>query len=152
MSTALKLEWEEEEEAAWLGIHSLLSDFRLAFQLNKQLGLQMSRSKDIDFGEMGLFPLFEFEDLAQDCYCCLLPNQQKQLQTNPSMGLFAEEVEWRTRYILPERKEIDYLIKLSGQFAVNPAGWLNKIKEIPRVITAYHLEPNTLKSKQNLIF
>ena len=152
MSTALKLEWEEEEDAAWLGIHSLLSDFRLAFQLNKQFSLQLSRSKDLDFGQIGRFPFFEHEDQAQDCYCCLLPNQYKQLQNNPSIGLFAENTEWSTQYILPERKEIDFLIKLGGQYAINPALWLNIIKEIPRVITAYYLETNTLKSKQNLIF
>lgn len=152
MSTALKLEWEEEEEAAWLGVHSLLSDFRLAFQINRELGWKLSRTKDIDFGDLGFFPAYEFEDQALDCYCCLLPNQKQQLQSNPSEGLFSANTEWRSRYVLPERKEIDYLIKMSGQYAVNPANWLSKIKEIPRVITAYYLETNSLKSKQNLIF
>jgi hypothetical protein len=66
-------------------------------------------------------------------------------------GLF-DQVE-HTTYLIPEKKNIDYLVKLSGEINDHTLRKIiETIKGIPQVQTSYNLEVKNIKSKDFLIF
>ena len=56
-------------------------------------------------------------------------------------------------YLMPEKKNIDYFIKIVEDISLkNLTETVAKIKKINQVITTYIVDKNTLKSKDSLIF
>ena len=59
----------------------------------------------------------------------------------------------KTYNLLPEFKNVDYLIKVSNENQnFNEKIILNKIQSIPQVITSYNIDLDQIKSKDHLIF
>ena len=59
----------------------------------------------------------------------------------------------KTYHLLPEYKNVDYLIKISNDTQYfNEKVILGKIQSIPQIITSYSIDTDKLKSKENLIF
>ena len=58
----------------------------------------------------------------------------------------------RTYHLIPEYKKVNYFLKIDNETVYNEKLILNKIQEIPQVITAYSIDADQLKSKDNLIF
>jgi nitrate reductase NapAB chaperone NapD len=62
------------------------------------------------------------------------------------------EPSYTTNYLIPEYKEVDYIIKIEGELTEADTNVLESVTNIPGMIAAYSLETNKLKSKKNLIF
>lgn len=137
-----------------IGIHTTLPDYQLAYLLNKHLKTSFKRSKnnlDFDNQEDKLsYSLYEYEDGKFDYFWFLINNIAKTTTTKPK-GLFNESD--IIRYLIPEKKKIDYFVKFEIEVDTNFINeTLEKINQIPQVITSYSIEPSTLKSKEFLIF
>jgi hypothetical protein len=146
---------ELEDDYALVGIHSTEEDYRLAYLLNKYLKIKLVRFKDnLDFGNScSEFPLFEFKDENSFINYYLINNKYKEDNQNKSnQGLFSGNYSVMS-YLIPEKNDIDFFIKIEGSY---DSSFLNsligKLNTINQIITAYSLEPSQLKSKNNLTF
>ena len=157
----LILDDDYKDEFTLIAIHCSEDPYKMAYLLNKHLSLQLQRKRtDLDFSKQGLeisFPWFEFEDQTDYTYYDLLANKCKSVsaRTVASGGLFEteESEELITEHLLPEMKTADFLLKITSDFQVVPVrSVLHDINTINQVISAYTVEVDKLKSKNNLIF
>jgi hypothetical protein len=144
----------DEIDYSLIGIHSNQEDYKIAFLLNKHLDFRFQRfEKCLDFENSNAeFPLFEFKDKNNYINYYLINNKHVQQIKAEKQGLFKESLS-STAYLIPEKKNVDFFLKIEGMCGT--ATLLNlvaKIKKAPKIITCYLVEPETLKSKNHLIF
>ncbi|AMC11441.1 hypothetical protein Lupro_09265 [Lutibacter profundi] len=143
-----------EDDYLLIGIHSTEEDYRLAYLLNKHLETKLIHYKHhLDFKNSDAqFPLFEFNDENNFMSYYLINNKYIQVVKTKNEGLF--EGDYSTiSYLIPEKKKIDYFLKIKGCNQSNFVKKLvDKLNNINQIITAYAIDPNTLKSKNHLIF
>ena len=143
-----------EDDYALIGIHSTEEDYRMAFLLNKHLNTRLTRFKHaLDFKDSTAeFPLFEYKDVKNYINYYLINNQHLQHINNPNSTVLFED-ENTVTYLIPEKKNIDFFLKIEG---CNDAKVIEKLVEklnkIEQIITSYSLDPASLKSKDHLIF
>ena len=132
----------EEEQYILIGIHCTLEDYRLAFLINQVLDIS--------------FSLYEFNQEKQHIIYYLVANscKVKQDQQQDINSLFSNEAFLTTnKYLLPEFKKVNYLLKVETEFPLNKEKLiLNKLLKIPQIVTAYSIDVDNLKTKNNLIF
>jgi hypothetical protein len=59
----------------------------------------------------------------------------------------------KIKYLVPELKKADFLIKISNENQqLDEKKILNSIQAIPQIITAYSADLNKIRSKEHLIF
>ena len=150
-----KLEYELEHDYFLIGIHSVLEDFRLAYFLNDTFNICLKRTvKNITFqNKEGSFSNYDYEDESSFCYWSLINNKQfvEQEVNNNQLSIFNEIS--NTYVLIPEKKTTDYFLKIEGDFNSKKIQELTKkINTIHNVMTTYELNPETLKSKDFLIF
>ena len=159
----LKLYIDEFEEIDFhlLAIHTSLEDYRLAYFINQQLQLNLSKNSDeirIKNKEGNtFFSRFTFEDIKNDIFWNLIENENEITlkQNNTNQGLFTESKNsFLTKdYLLPEYKKVNFFLKIdNSKNAVNPIEIAAKIKSIERISTVYFIDLENIKSKNNLIF
>lgn len=136
-----------------IAIHSHLEDYAMTYAINSKCGLYLKRMKiDLHLDENLSFSVFDWDDGMNDIYWTLISNKCVVEEIIPSGGLFENNVSARTDHLIKERKEIDYFLKVEAADEATLSQKLRDIKKIDKVITAYPLETQTLKSKRNLIF
>lgn len=146
--------WEDLLEDTAFGlfaIHSQLEDYTLAFELNRACGLRLSRlPDDLLVGQHGALPVFRWKDVAHHQDWTLLANTARMEEASTSADLFGGTPTRRRYHLIPEKKEVDYFLKVEG--GEPESSILQGMLAIPKVITAYRLDADLLKSKHNLIF
>lgn len=160
-SHKLWLEDELEEEYHLIAVHCSEESYKMAFMLNRYLGLQLKRRRvDLDFSINGLevtFPLFKFEDEFQYTTYYLVSNKckSKVAQLNSAGGLFDDQESGKTvtAYLLPELKKVDFFLKIESDLENIPLRrTLAQLNEIKEVISSYEVDKEQIKSTKNLIF
>ena len=155
--TKLNLEDSFIEEFSLLAIHTDLEDFRLAYFLNKTLGLNLSRKEfDLNFiDSKGNFSVFEYIDQDNFLKWNLISNiYNHNFTTNiNSNDLFELSNELVKKFnLLSEYKNVNFLLKLeNNENQVDLEDIIKEIKNIPQIITLYNINKD-LKNKENLIF
>jgi hypothetical protein len=138
-----------------IGIHSTLEEYKLAYVLNQKLNTQFVRAEySLDFenkNNNAAFSIYEFINTKFSQSWFLISNQFTNYLDGVSTGLFpSNEI---TTYLIPEKKKVDFFLKLEGDFNYDYiAKKVEEINSINQVITSYKIDPNTLKSKDFLIF
>lgn len=149
----LKLDFEDDY--LLIGIHSTEEDYRLAYLLNKELKTKLSKSEQhLDFKDSTIeFPMFEYKDENNFINYFLINNKNQQLVNDQkNVGLFEGNYSVIS-YLIPEKKKVDFFLKIEGCNQQNLVRTLvDKLNNIPQIITSYAIEPSTLKSKDYLIF
>ncbi|MEO1033026.1 MAG: IPExxxVDY family protein [Bacteroidota bacterium] len=140
-----------------IAIHCGLEDYRLAYLLNQSLGLNLKRkSDDLDFEYLkSSYSIFEWNNASQYVTWNLVSNVcKKEEDSLYSTGLFqSNEKVLKTFNLVPEYKKVDYFIKISDEIQnINDKLILNKLQNIPQIITSYSVNPSQIKSKDHLIF
>lgn len=143
-----------------IAIHSHIEDFKLAFILNKNLHLRLSRTRnDVDLyqkSKRSLFTLYGFDDYVHYCKYYLVSNTsiEQSATSSGTNSLFDEqEMAIHTTYLLPELKKVDFFLKIEEEAeAVNEMHFIKNIVQIPQIETAYAVPNDNIKSKENLIF
>ena len=157
----LILEGDFQEEFSLIAIHCSEEPYKMAYMLNKHMSLRLSRKKlDVDFSSQGLdisFPLFEYEDELSYISYNLVSNKNKSLTAKfqSSGGLFSDVSSEKTitTFLLKEFKNVDYFLKIQSDYEkVSTRKLISTINEIEQVISAYTIESEKIKSKNNLIF
>ena len=157
----LLLEDDHNDYYSLISIHCSEEPYKLAYQLNRHLSLQLKRkSLDLDYSNKGLevtFPIFEFKNYFNHSIYNLVANKcySHTAKVHSSGGLFDEidSEKTVTTYLLPEFKTVDFILKIQDDYEkVSIKNLVSKISEIEQVISAYQVENNKIKSKSNLIF
>jgi hypothetical protein len=144
-----------------IAIHTSLEDYRLAYFINQQLPINLSKSKEevqinIKEGETN-FSRFYYYDKDNAVSWNLIQNKNEVLQKKieTTQNLFSNvSMEISTKvYLLPEFKKADYFLKIENTEETMTASkiktLLNKIESISAI---YSVDMNKIKSKNNLIF
>lgn len=161
--TLIKLLLDEFDEVDYelIAIHSSLEDYRMAFFINQNLPIILSKSKEEIIvkvnNEEVLFSKFIYDDLSNDLIWTLIQNKNeiitKEKTKNQTLFLDTElEIETKV-FLLPELKKVDYFLKIENvQSKLEVKKTLSKLLNIDQISTAYKVDVNTIKSKNNLIF
>ncbi len=154
MSKLLSFDFEYDHDYTLIGIHTTLEEYRAAYFLNHSLNIHLQRNKDdLDFeSKKCSFPFYEFTDKKTLNSWYLISNKFKvtrKVNQGP-LDLFAQET--KIEFLIPEKKKIDYFLKISEQNNTEfIQKTLNKINNTHNIITSYIIDPYTLKSRDNLI-
>ena len=148
----------EELDCTLIAIHCSIEDYRLAYLLNKHLGINLTRkASDLDYSSnKAVYSIFEWEDENQLTTWSLVSNicktdTYKQVHFNSLFN--TEEKITQTTYLIPEHKAVNFFLKIDNEFNLNEEkGVLNHILDIHQIVTAFSVDINQLKSKDNLIF
>ncbi len=141
-----------------IAIHTSLEAYYVAFLLNKNLRLQLARTSNDLFVNRGKysvdFSLFEYENPQKYVNYHFFNNRAKTVLKQVSQGLFDEENEVSVSDLfINDLPKVDYFLKVYDEGkAFAKAQILKQINSIPQIITAYSVEIDQLKTKQNLIF
>lgn len=139
-----------------IAMHCTIEDYRLAYLLNKHLGISLKRKPhDLDYNN-GLvsYSIYEWQNIKQLITWNLVSNIHKTetTQKTDTKSLF-NTTQTKAFYLLPEYKTVNYVLKIDAQYGLSEEKkMLNTIKSIPQIITAYSINTNQLQSKENLIF
>lgn len=159
----LKLHLDEFDEVDYdlIAIHSSLEDYRLSYFINQTLPVHLNKSKEevgilVREGE-AFFPKFTYDDQAHDIQWCLIPNQTDIATASQERrtGLFGT-TDWevhRKVHLISELRRVDYFLKIENNHNYFPVSEIVAgLKSVERISTVYAVDPQTIKSKNNLIF
>lgn len=153
----LNLEDFCNEVFSLFAIHTNLDDYRLAYFLNKHLGINLFRKKfDLDFiNSKGSFSVFEYIDQTSFLKWSLISNiynyNFSAKASNDDLFVESNNLVQKVN-LLAEYKNVNYLLKIeNNESQVNLEAIVKEIKSIPQVITLYDINKD-LKNKENLIF
>ncbi len=148
----------EEDLYTLIAIHCTLEDYRLAYLLNKYLGISLIRKPlDLDYQNgKSTYSIFEWEDNKQQTIWSLVSNvcKTEAYRQRSNVSLFdSEEKITRTTYLIPEYKTVNYFLKIDNEIHFSKEKYvLNNVLKVPQIATAYGIDIDQLKSKDNLIF
>ena len=107
--------------------------------------------------EKAYFSLYEYWDEQYQNQWYLLANKCQIVCTdeNQNQGTifdgFAQNRK-KTKYLIPENSKIDFYLQVHGIFNEDTKqDLLKNIKKLDRIVSAYELNINELRSKENLI-
>jgi hypothetical protein len=142
-----------EDSFTLIALHSSLEDHALAYALNLGMKSLFKRAlKDLEISEHMSFPFFEWQDDINDRYWTLITNTSIKKESLAGRDLFQDESSFARHHLVPEHKDVDYFIKIEHDDDLNDAALIKMLLSIPKMITAYTVDANKLKSKNNLIF
>ena len=155
----LVLNIEEEEEYALFGIRSNLNDFSLVYFINKNLQINLTREKKdlsiIYFQKKIFFSLFNYYNNTTHNQWSLMKNKTEfknnQVEKN---NLFSDNQMSMFMHLIPECKNFDFIIKISGLVFNKKEiiSLINKINNIEIISEITELKSLSNQSKGNLCF
>lgn len=151
----------EEVDYHIIAIHTSLEDYRLAYFLNRDLEICLSKSNvDIQFqvkkGKTS-FARFTFEDEKKVINWDLIQNKNEVVgvENNAIQDLFSNTKNTfsSSAYLLSEFKKVDFFLKIENAAnEINVSEIVSKINAIDSITMVYSIDKETIKSKNNLIF
>lgn len=142
-----------------IAIHCSSEEYKLAFLLNRQLHIQLARTrKDHDFVSKSVraeFSLYSFNDYKQYSDYYMICNKfRSSVVSTGTDSLFGEAaLDSEVVYLLPQYRKVDYFLKIEEEGeSVSEKTLVEQINSIPQVSTAYSIDTENLKYKENLIF
>lgn len=135
----LRLVLEPDYDFLLYALSSHVKDYRLAWSLNKLFNWNFTKQDEFSIklkkdSSPTEFSLYTYEDEALAVIYRLLANRS-------ASGI-----------LIPELKHIDYFVMIEGNLAqINEAEITQQMKKVKFVNATQKLNPNDLKSKQNLI-
>jgi hypothetical protein len=142
-----RLDIEYDYDFLLVGISCHEKAYRLCWALCKSLAIEMERGENLAIAlrkndTPSLFGLYMYENTEMDTACFLVANRGE----TPNE---VHEMAW----LIPEQKQADYFFVAKGPFSKPDENRMIKaIREIPFVLMTFQIDPNGLKSKQNLLF
>lgn len=135
-----KLEIEYNYDFALIGIASHEKDYRICWAINNKLGFDLKKTDDLEIKDKKqtdatFFSLYLYENEEQYSEYYIISNRS-------SNGM-----------LIPEQKQVDYFLMIRGSVTEEQVSKIVKLlRELSMVLTAYEIDPNQLRSKQNLLF
>ncbi len=141
-----------------IAIHCRLEDYRLAYHLNKHLSINLVRlPQDLDYKYLDAnYSIYEWKDEQQQTTWNFISNvcKKEEASLQSSGSLFnTDQTMLKTYHLMPEFKKVDFFIKITtDEESIDERELLNKLNNIPQLITTYSIDTEHIKSKDNLIF
>lgn len=124
----------EEYDFTLIGISCHAKDYRLCWELNKTLMIELVRAEDYQL-EKSSFSFYEYLDEDNFLEHFFIANRGN------------------TGFLIPEQKSVDFFLISKGNISDSLSEeFICKINAISVVLTSFNIDPNQLKSKQNLLF
>ncbi|MBL4710128.1 MAG: IPExxxVDY family protein [Flavobacteriales bacterium] len=134
----LTLEIEEDYDFELIGICSHAKDYRLSWELNQRLRVDLIKDENLELtikGERQSHSFFSFIDDENLIEYYLINNRSENGK------------------LIPEEKRSDYFLLIRGVLREGQIGELiGEIATIKNILTTYEIEVEQLKSKDNLLF
>jgi hypothetical protein len=154
----LHLEDFDQVDYDLIAIHTSLEDYRLAYNINKQLTLLLSKNRNeipIEVSKQKTsFSRFTFDDDQKMMSWDLIQNKQEielPVQTK-SNSLFQDKMVSTSVNLINELKKVDFLLKIEHEKQIKTKDIIGKLNKIEHISAAYEVDANEIKSKNNLIF
>ena len=157
----LNIEDFEQEDFFVIAIHTSLEDYRLAYYLNLNLGIFLSKNNfDVESQEKegkSFFTRFTFEDKKKYINWDLVQNKNEietseNITTQDLFSGFKDKFS-TSAYLLPEYKKVDYFIKIeNAENEIDINQIVVQINSIESIKMVYAIDSEKIKSKNNLIF
>ncbi|MBT8307526.1 MAG: IPExxxVDY family protein [Maribacter sp.] len=142
-----------EDSFTLIALHSSMEDFALVYAINMGIKSRFKRSsKDLELSQYMSFPIFEWQDELHDRYWTLIANESTKSKRLVREGLFQDEISFAKGHLVPEYKEVDFFIKVEHDDSLDKAMLVKELLAIPKMVTAYSVDADKLKSKNNFIF
>lgn len=138
-----------------VALHSSLEDHELVYFINLYLKSKFKRCKeDLELAPQVSFPIFEWKDEINDSFWSLVTNSSNKVKEEnlKRTDLFQGEPSFTTHHVVPELKEVDYFLKVVQDNLKVEEDIVKPLLTVPKIVTAYAVETDHLKSKNNLIF
>ncbi len=136
-----------------IAMHSTIADYAIAYELNATLKANFKRTKkDFDLAENSIFPCYEWQDTFHDRYWVLVANHSIEQELLANNDLFQNEAIYNVPRLVPELKDVDYFLKIEEDEMQGSDAIIKNILTMPKVMAAYEVDIDKLKSKNNLIF
>ncbi|RRQ50172.1 IPExxxVDY family protein [Maribacter algicola] len=155
MSAVYKIKDDYFDDSFLLvALHSSLEDYAIAYGLNSVLRAKFKRSRaDFDLSDSRCFPYYEWEDEYNYRYWVLVSNHSSKQELVNNNDLFQYETTYSRPRLIPELKEVDYFLKIEEDEETMDADTIIKtLLGNPKIMAAYEVDVNKLKSRNNLIF
>jgi hypothetical protein len=141
-----------EDSFDLIALHCNMECYALAYHINKVAQILLIRAKkDLKIDGFS-YPTYEYKDDVKGEEWYLVSNILKEEESNENEGLFQNSTTLKFNYLLEERKEINYVLKLYPETGVDVEKTINALRSIPKISMAYQIHADNLKSKRNLIF
>jgi hypothetical protein len=118
-----------------IGVSCHLKDYELCWNINKRLGFNLVKQRqDIEISvkkTISKHPFYTF--VTEDGFVSYW------LIKNRTTGL-----------LVPEQPNADYFLKIDGD--ISSVDLVTNLKSVPGILTAFVVDVNKLKSKENFIF
>ena len=135
-----KLTFTPDFNFTLFGISSHLNDYKLIWSVNSELAVNFSKQDNLKIEDDKLNEVFEFVTYS---YYDEARNLKYRIIANRTVN----------GYLLPEIKNIDYILHLSGDAGETFQNDLFKnLKAIKSIQAVFKLNVNDLKSKKRLVF
>jgi hypothetical protein len=142
-----------------IAIHTSLEDYRLAYFLNQKLPILLSKSSSFVESQstsgVAFFSKFSYlvNETQEEWH--LIENKDEIIVASnaASNDLFSNEAQSISTnvYLLPEMKKVNFFLKIENTF-ITISEIVSRLNSINHISTAYAVEIENLKSKNNLIF
>ena len=134
----LVLSLDEDYDFKLIGISCHAKDYRLCWELNKTLLIDLVRVSDYEITkkkEVSKHAFYEFIDEINYLDFYLIANKGDKGN------------------LIPEHKTTDFFLMIKGNPSDTLLGeWIIKVNTLNLVLTAFKIDPEIIKSKQNLLF
>jgi hypothetical protein len=135
-----KLEVEYEYDFILVGISSHEKPHRVAWGLNQALELDLARTEPYQLALKKSDPVSEFAHFMWDH-----PDFEATYSLFSNKGTHG--------LLIPEQHQADYFLIAQGPFTEeDEREMISGMREVSFILMAYSIDPQVLKSKQNLIF
>lgn len=131
------LDFEYDFDFTLIGIYCHYKDYRLAWRFNNTLNWNLKKSEDhlvrTNSTEQS-FPLFCYEVSDHEIFHYLLGNRSE------------------NGALIPEKRDVDYFLLVEGLYEdSSKRELLEAVKKTEGVLSALEIDPESLKSRQNLL-
>ena len=138
-----KLEAEFEYNFSLYGLIAPHKEYKLAWLLNKQFGIQLEKVSDIEI------EFLKNQDLLISNYLHKTEHSCFRMLRNKSVDPYADNL----AFLIPELKRFDYLIIVKGyKDTYSDTEIKNLLSNLPKVQYVQKFVVDDLKSRENLIF
>lgn len=134
----LILSFEEDYDFTLIGISCHTKDYRLCWELNKSLHIDLIRITDLEINKKNTTSSFSFYEFIDD--------------TN-YLDFYLISNLCNNGYLVSEQKKVDFFLIIKGNTdEYQTKDFIDKINSLSLVLTSFNINPESLKSKQNLLF
>jgi hypothetical protein len=129
---------EPELEMEIVGICTHLRDYKLCWQINRHLGLELGRVDGDMQSDSGK------DKSAHHWYRFTNETTHTEYHLVRNKGTAA--------LLIPEHRQVDYLLIMRENLNINVSDLIRQLRNIENVLTAFRINTDELKNKETLIY